>query len=127
MEIKQKRAGDRGEQQWPKMEEFRERRTSFSLENRKIRPSADFGVRRGNDLRGTGYAWTPVLVSFFKLFKVGFSPYLSFYSHLNAFRMFESIEAIRGCWIGPKTWDRINTIFLKPNGAARSCSMAVWV
>ena len=104
---------------------FRER--NFSLKIRAIRPSADFGARRENDLRGTGYAWTPVLVSFSKLFKVGFSPYLSFYSHLNAFRMFESIEAIRGCWIGPKTWDRINTIFLKSNGAARSCSMAKWV
>ena len=32
--------------------------------------------------------------------------------------MFESIEAIRGSWIGPKTWDRINTNFFKPNGAA---------
>ena len=127
MEIKQKRAGERGEQQWPKMEEFRERRTSFSLENRKIRPSADFGVRRENDLRGTGYAWTPVLVSFFKLFKVGFSPYLGFIPIFSVFRMFESIGAIRGGWIGPKTWDRINTIFLKPNGAARSCSTAVWV
>ena len=51
---------------------------------------------------------------------------LGFYSHFSVFRMFESIEAIRGCWIGPKTWDRINTIFLKPNGAARSCSTAVW-
>ena len=63
-----------GGQQWPKMEEFRERRTSFSLEIRVIQPSADFGVRRENDLRGTGYAWTPVLVSFFKLLEVGFLP-----------------------------------------------------
>ena len=104
---------------------FRER--NFSLKIRAIRPSADFGARRENDLRGTGYAWTPVLVSFFKLFKVGFSPYLGFIPIFSVFRMFESIENIRGCWIGPKTWDRINTKFLKPNGAARSCSMAVWV
>ena len=118
---------DGAECQNGEMEGFRERRTSFSLENRKIRPSADFGVRRENDLRGTGYAWTPVLVSFFKLFKVGFSPYLGFILIFSVFRMFESIGAIRGGWIGPKTWDRINTIFLKPNGAACSCSTAVWV
>ena len=77
-----------------------------------IRPLADFGVRRENDLRGTGYAWTLILVSFFKLLEVGFSPYLGFIPIFSVFRMFESIEAIRGCWIGPKTWDRINTIFL---------------
>ena len=52
----------------------RERRSSFSLELWEIGPSTDFGARRENDLRGTGYAWTPVLVSFFKLFKVGFLP-----------------------------------------------------
>ena len=50
---------------------------------------------------------------------------LGFIPIFSVFRMFESIEAIRGCWIGPKTWDRINTIFLKPNGAARSCSRGV--
>ena len=75
-------------------------------------------MRRENDLRGAGYAWTPVLVSFFKLFKVGFSPYLGFIPIFSVFRMFESIGAIRGRWIGPKTWDRINTNFFKPNGAA---------
>ena len=46
------------------------------------------------------------------------SPYLGFIPIFSVFRMFDSIEAIRGRWIGPKTWDRINTIFFKPNGAA---------
>ena len=38
---------------------FRERVSDFSLEYREIRPSAVFGARRKNLLRGTGYAWTP--------------------------------------------------------------------
>ena len=51
--------------------------------------------------------------SFFKLLEVGFSPYLSFYSHLNVLLMFRLREAVRGRWIGPKTWDRIiGNIFL---------------
>ena len=49
--------------------------------------------------------------SFFKLLEVGFSPYLSFYSHLNVFLMFRLNEAVRGRLIGPKTWDRIDRIF----------------
>ena len=77
-------------------ESFRERER-FSLGLHTIRPLVDFGARRENDLRGTGYAWTPVLVSFFKLFKVGFSPYLGFIPIFSVFRMFESIEAIGGC------------------------------
>ena len=60
------------------MEEFRERRTSFSLEIRAIRPSTVFGTRRKAALRGAGYAWTPDLRSFDKLHKVGVSPYLGF-------------------------------------------------
>ena len=44
--------------------------------------------------------------SFFKLLEVGFSPYLSFYSHLNILLMFRLNEAVRGRLIGPKTWDR---------------------
>ena len=40
---------------------FRERRSSFSLEIRAIRPSAVFGPRKKNVLRGAGYAWTPGL------------------------------------------------------------------
>ena len=49
--------------------------------------------------------------SFFKLLEVGFSPYLSFYSHLSVLRMLELNEAVRGRLIGPKTWDRIDIIF----------------
>ena len=46
--------------------------------------------------------------SFFKLLEVGFSPYLGFIPIFSTFQMFELIEAIRGCLIGPKHWDRIN-------------------
>ena len=106
---------------------FSERRSSFSLKIRAIGPLDFDGARRENVLRGAGYAWTSDLWSFLKLQEVGFSPYLGFIPIFSVFRMFESIEAIRGCWIGPKAWDRINRIFLKPNGAARSCSTAVWV
>ena len=45
--------------------------------------------------------------SFFKLLEVGFSPYLSFYSHLNVLLMFRLNEAVRDRLIGPKTWDLI--------------------
>ena len=45
--------------------------------------------------------------SFFKLLEVGFSPYLGFIPILNVLLMFRLNEAVRGCWIGPKTWDRI--------------------
>ena len=81
-------------------------------------------MRRENDLRGTGYAWTPVLVSFFKLLEVGFSPYLGFIPICSTFQMFELIEALRGCLIGPKHWDRINRKILRTNGAVRGCFMA---
>ena len=43
--------------------------------------------------------------------RVGVSPYLSFIPILNALRMFELNEALRGRLIGPKTWDRIDIIF----------------
>ena len=49
--------------------------------------------------------------SFFKLLEEGFSPYLSFYSHLNVLLMFRLNEAVRGRLIGPKTWDQIDRIF----------------
>ena len=71
----------------------------------------------------------PVLVSFFKLQEVGFSPYLSFYSHLNVLLMFRLNEAVRGRLIGPKTWDRIDRIFERENGAAVTAPRmlgAVW-
>ena len=45
--------------------------------------------------------------SFFKLFDVGFSPYLGFYSHLSVLLMFRLNEVTKGRWIGPRTWDRI--------------------
>ena len=81
-------------------------------------------MRRENDLRGTGYAWTPVLVSFFKLLEVGFSPYLGFIPIFSTFQMFELIEAIRRCLIGPKHWDRINRKIFRTNGAVRGCFLA---
>ena len=59
-------------------------RGNFSLDLYTIRPLADFGARRENDLRGTGYAWTPVLVSFFKLLEVGFF-YLGFIPIIKCF------------------------------------------
>ena len=40
--------------------------------------------------------------------------------------MFRLNEAVRGRLIGPKTWDRIDKIFERKNGAARDCSTAVW-
>ena len=45
--------------------------------------------------------------SFFKLLEVGFSPYLGFIPILNVLLMFRLNEAVKGRWIGPKTWDRI--------------------
>ena len=50
----------------------------------------------------------PEFASFDKLLEVGFSPYLGFIPIFSTFQMFELIEAIRGCLIGPKHWDRIN-------------------
>ena len=76
-----------------------------------IRPSALFETRRRTALRGEGFAWVPHLWIFLKLQEVGFSPYLSFYSHLNVLLMFRLNEAVRGRLIGPKTWDRIDKIF----------------
>ena len=105
------------------------RRSSFSLRSRANGPLDFDEARRENILRGAGYAWTPVLVSFFKLQEVGFSPYLSFYSHLNVLLMFRLNEAVRGCLIGPKTWDRIDRIFERENGAAVTAPQmlgAVW-
>ena len=48
---------------------------------------------------------------FLTLLEVGVSPYLSFIPIFSTFRMFESIEAVRGRLIGPKPWDRINIKF----------------
>ena len=68
--------------------------------------------------------------SFFKLLEVGFSSYLSFYSHLNVLLMFQLNEAVRDRLISPKTWDRIDRIFERENGAAVTAPRllgAVWV
>ena len=45
--------------------------------------------------------------SFFKLLKVGFSPYLGFIPIFSTLLMFRLNEAVRGRLIGPRTWDRI--------------------
>ena len=93
------------------MEEFRERRTSFSLEIWAIRPSAVFGTRRKAAPHEEGFAWVPDLRSLDKLLEVGFSLYLSFIPALSTLQMFESNEAVRGRLIGPKPWDRIDRNF----------------
>ena len=62
LKLKDEKTWDTGEVlQKTKMANFSERESSFSLEIRAIRPSAVFGPRRKNVLRGAGYAWTPVL------------------------------------------------------------------
>ena len=98
---------------------FRERRTSFSLKYRAIRPLEFFEERRKAALRGEAYAWAPVLGSFIKLREVGVSSYLSFTLCLSVFTMFELIEVVSGRLIGPKTWDRNVRIFLSPLYAVR--------
>ena len=90
---------------------FRERVSSFSLSFCAIRLLAVVGTRGKAALRIEAYAWVPVLWVFDKLLEVGFSPYLSFYSHINVLLMFRLNEAVRGRLIGPKTWDRIDRIF----------------
>ena len=94
------------------MEEFRERRTFFSLEIRAIRPLAVFGTRRKAALRGEGFAWVLDLRSLDKLLEVGVSPYLGFTLYLSVFQCFGWFETVGGRLIGPKTWDRIVEIFL---------------
>ena len=82
-------------------------RGNFSLEMRTIRPSAVFGGKKEKCSMQDRLRVDFGIGSFFKLLKVGFSLYLSFYSHLNVLLMFRLNEAVRGCLIGPKTWDRI--------------------
>ena len=93
------------------MEVFREKVSYFSLYLYAIQLSAAFCTRGRTALRGEGFAWVPDLGSFFKRLEVGFSPYLGFIPIFCTFRMFESIEAIRGRLIGPKPWNRINIKF----------------
>ena len=79
----------------------------FSLGFWAIRPSELFETRRKVALRGEAYEWASVLRSFDKLREVGVSSYLSFTLCLSVFMMFELIEAVSGCLIGPKSWNRI--------------------
>ena len=51
---------------------------------------------------------------------------MSFIPILNVLRMFDSNEAVRGRFIGPKTWDLIDTKFLS-QGAAVAALGVVWV
>ena len=60
--------------------------------------------------------WVPDLRSLDKLREVGVSPYLSFILYLSTLLMFELNEAVRGCLIGLKSWDRIVIIFETSNG-----------
>ena len=64
------------------------------------------GTRRKAALRGETYAWAPDLRSFDKLREVGVSPYLGFTLCLSTLLMFELNEAVRGCLIGSKSWNR---------------------
>ena len=93
-------------------EYFSERKCSFSLGLRAIRPSEFVGIRRKVALHIEAYAWDPILRSFGKLREVGVTPYLGFILYLNTLLMFELNEAVRGRLIGPKSWDRIVIIFL---------------
>ena len=90
---------------------FRVRMLDFSLESWEIRPLEDVGARRKAALRGETYAWAPDLRSFDKLREVGVSPYLGFILYLSTLLIFELNEAVRGCLIDPKSWDRIVIIF----------------
>ena len=69
--------------QWASMVFFRVRRFSFSLKMWAIQPSAAFGTKGRNALRGEGFAWVPDLWSFLKLQEVGVSPYLSLFPFLS--------------------------------------------
>ena len=93
------------------MVECSERRSNFSLEIQAIRPSTVFETRRRTALRGEGFAWVLDLGSFLKLREVGVSPYLRFIPVLSILRMFELSEAVRGCLIETKPWDRIDVNF----------------
>ena len=71
--------------------------------------------------------WTPVLVSFFKLLEVGFSPYLSFIPISSVLSMFGLNEAVRGRLIGPKTWDRTDIIFGTKMEQPVTAPRLIWV
>ena len=81
--------------------------SSLSLELWEIGPSAVFGARRRNVLRGTGYAWTPGSGVSSNSSRYDFLPTCVLFPFLRVFRCFGWFEAVRGRLIGPKTWDRI--------------------
>ena len=83
-----------------------ERRSSFSLKIWAIQPSAAFGTRGRNALRGECFTWVPDLGSFFKLLEVGVSPYLVLFPLLSTLRMFRLVEALNGRLIGSKPWNQ---------------------
>ena len=97
--------------QWLDVWEILREREHFSLKIQTIRPSAVFGTRRRTTLRGEGFAWVPDLGDFLKLREVGVSPYLGFIPDLSTLQMFKSNKAVRGRFISPKPWDRINMNF----------------
>ena len=70
--------------------DFKERRTSFSLDFREILSSEFVGIRRKVTLRIEAYAWAPVLRSFDKLHELEVSSYL-FYTLFKCFVMFELV------------------------------------
>ena len=63
--------------------DFRERRTSFSLDFWEIRPSKFVRTRRKVALRIEAYAWAPVLKSFDQLCEVEDLSYLGFTLYLS--------------------------------------------
>ena len=74
-----------------------------------------------------GYAWTPDLRSLDKLLEVGVSSYLGFTLYLSVFQCFGWYEALNGRLIGPKTWDRIDTIFFGAMVQPVTVLGAVWL
>ena len=67
--------------------------------------------------------WVPNLRTFDKLRKVGVSSYLGFTLCLSVFMMFELIEAVSGCLIGPKSWNRIVGNFWRRFVQSTDCSV----
>ena len=67
------------------------------------------------------------LGSFFKLLEVGVSAYLSFIPILSVLLMFRLNEAVRGRWIGPKNWNRIDIIFERKMEQPVTAPRLIWV
>ena len=102
------------------------RECCFSLEYPAIRPSTVFGTRRKAALRGEGFAWVPDLGCFLKLREVRVSPYLGFTLYFSVFQCFGWYEALNDRLIGPKTWDRNDTIFFGAMVQPVTVLGAVW-